>query len=569
MRIAPARDGGICRVRLPGGVLSAAQARALAAASRIFGNGIIELTNRANVQLRGIGGTPGLPDLQDAPAALVTMLTDSGLGPRPSVTPSGTPEDLTLAATRIADLDAVRNILISPTAGTDPQSVIDTRPLLKASLDHLARAIASAHHHAGQDSDDPRKPLVAACDETPHPITDDVARAPLSAKFAIQIDGGEALSVLGHHHDIWLCALDPRYALQRSMEWPGDTDTETARTGHWFAFGLASAIPCVFDDSNTINAAVGTDVSTAPVTPPSGHDTATPLTPVTTDAGDCPLGLVAAHDVPALIEALVVYFLRQRASGKARDAEGRMAGRLRDLLPRHEIGARRVFVDAALSTTTLKTVRPVWLSQWRRPRPASDAARRIGLLPQRTDIPIDHAVTSMLGLPALGVHAALGRLTPHQLDTLAALSDHIGDGTLRVTPWQGILLPNVRASEHELASTLETLHDVEVIVDHAASITRLHACAGSTGCAKGHADTKRDAVQLAMRLSGRVPQVSIHVSGCERRCASAVTRRFTLVATAPGRYALHASSGRERGEVLQCADVDIDGAADRILKETA
>ncbi len=47
-------DGLVVRVRPPMGELTTAQARGLAAASQRFGNGLIDLTNRANLQLRGV-----------------------------------------------------------------------------------------------------------------------------------------------------------------------------------------------------------------------------------------------------------------------------------------------------------------------------------------------------------------------------------------------------------------------------------------------------------------------------------------------------------------------------------
>ncbi len=49
-----AADGGLARVRLPGGALRAGQLAALATAARELGNGSLELTSRGNVQLRGL-----------------------------------------------------------------------------------------------------------------------------------------------------------------------------------------------------------------------------------------------------------------------------------------------------------------------------------------------------------------------------------------------------------------------------------------------------------------------------------------------------------------------------------
>jgi precorrin-3B synthase len=49
-----AADGGLARVRVPGGTLSAAHLGVLSAAARDLGDGALELTSRGNVQLRGL-----------------------------------------------------------------------------------------------------------------------------------------------------------------------------------------------------------------------------------------------------------------------------------------------------------------------------------------------------------------------------------------------------------------------------------------------------------------------------------------------------------------------------------
>jgi precorrin-3B synthase len=92
LRVHPAADGGLARVRLPGGLASAGQLRALADAASEFGDGRLELTSRANVQLRALS-EPDVP-------ALATRLADAGL------LPSATHE-------------RVRNIMASPLAGID------------------------------------------------------------------------------------------------------------------------------------------------------------------------------------------------------------------------------------------------------------------------------------------------------------------------------------------------------------------------------------------------------------------------------------------------------------------
>lgn len=55
LRLHRADDGALARVRVPGGLLTAAQADALGALAESLGDGELHLTSRGNVQLRGLG----------------------------------------------------------------------------------------------------------------------------------------------------------------------------------------------------------------------------------------------------------------------------------------------------------------------------------------------------------------------------------------------------------------------------------------------------------------------------------------------------------------------------------
>src|SRR3954451_1108831 len=100
-----AADGALARVRVPGGLLTAAQLRALAAAAGDLGDGALELTSRGNLQLRGL--TPG------AEAALGDRLAAAGL------LPSATHE-------------RVRNVLASTLSGRTDGGHLDVRPWVRA-----------------------------------------------------------------------------------------------------------------------------------------------------------------------------------------------------------------------------------------------------------------------------------------------------------------------------------------------------------------------------------------------------------------------------------------------------
>lgn len=97
-----AADGGLARVRVPAGVLTAGQWQALIVASAELGDGNLDLTSRGNVQLRGLR--------PDAETALATRLASADL--LPSLTH-----------------ERVRNLLASPLTGRDGVGLADIRPL--------------------------------------------------------------------------------------------------------------------------------------------------------------------------------------------------------------------------------------------------------------------------------------------------------------------------------------------------------------------------------------------------------------------------------------------------------
>ena len=105
---------------------------------------------------------------------------------------------------------------------------------------------------------------------------------------------------------------------------------------------------------------------------------------------------------------------------------------------------------------------------------------------------------------------------------------------LHLTPWQSVLLPDLPADA--LPAVLTRLNALGLACEPAQAITRLIACAGSSGCAKSLADTKTDALQLAARLPAAI---DVHLSGCPRSCAAAHCAPYTLLAVAPGSYDLY------------------------------
>jgi ferredoxin-nitrite reductase len=104
--VAPAENFFMCRLRIPNGILTAWQMRGLADAATSFGGGYSDVTTRANLQIREIAAHHAID--------LLTAVQTLGLTARGSGS------------------DNIRNITGSPTAGIDPQELIDTRPLCSA-----------------------------------------------------------------------------------------------------------------------------------------------------------------------------------------------------------------------------------------------------------------------------------------------------------------------------------------------------------------------------------------------------------------------------------------------------
>jgi precorrin-3B synthase len=128
---------------------------------------------------------------------------------------------------------------------------------------------------------------------------------------------------------------------------------------------------------------------------------------------------------------------------------------------------------------------------------------------------------------------------------VSKLSETFGDGSLRFTPWQSLLLPNVR-HEH-VSEVIGALEQLGLLCEAGQPLSRLIACTGSNGCGKGLADTKDDALQLASLLQRYGQVLNMHLSGCSRSCAAAHTAPVTLLAVSPGHYDLYLRDAAQPG----------------------
>ncbi|WP_246592403.1 nitrite reductase [Nocardioides daeguensis] len=153
----PADDGGLVRIRVPGGRVPITALRALAAVAEEYGDGRVRVTGRANLQLRAMPLAPsGLLD-----EAALAALEATGLLPSRAH-------------------DRVRNVLVSPQTGLAGGRA-DLRPVL-AALDALLLA--------------------------------DPALADLPGRFLFTLDDGRG-DLADKHLDLGLVALDDATAQLR------------------------------------------------------------------------------------------------------------------------------------------------------------------------------------------------------------------------------------------------------------------------------------------------------------------------------------------------------------------
>ena len=124
------------------------------------------------------------------------------------------------------------------------------------------------------------------------------------------------------------------------------------------------------------------------------------------------------------------------------------------------------------------------------------------------------------GLSYVGASVLRGRITPAQLRKVAELADRYGDGHVRNTVQQNILLINIPdAFVNHVANDLN-LAGLPVSVSAFARGTV--ACTGSEFCKLALTETKGFARWLSRELEERLPgfeeQIKLHITGCPNSC---------------------------------------------------
>jgi ferredoxin-nitrite reductase len=146
-------NGILSRIRFPAGLITSDQCELLANVVSHLGNDEIQITNRANLQIR---------TSQVLTEEILLDFQDYGL------------------ASSTESTDGLRNIMASPIAGIDPHAKVNTIPLVKAWNLYLSQ----------------------------HPDL-----AILSNKFSVCFDGGESISVRDRPNDICFVAVEVNHEI--------------------------------------------------------------------------------------------------------------------------------------------------------------------------------------------------------------------------------------------------------------------------------------------------------------------------------------------------------------------
>src|ERR1700680_1025661 len=164
--VAPAQDSYMCRLRIPNGILKHWQFAGIADLAERYCGPFCHVTTRANLQVREVPPKNAV--------ALIEGIQDLGL------------------CSRGSGADNIRNVTGTPTAGIDPQELLDTRPYAR-----------EWHYH----------------------ILNDRSLTGLPRKFNVAFDGAGKIAVLEDTNDIAFSAVEVR-------------DGFGVEPGIWFRLGI-------------------------------------------------------------------------------------------------------------------------------------------------------------------------------------------------------------------------------------------------------------------------------------------------------------------------------------------
>jgi ferredoxin-nitrite reductase len=387
--VAPAQNSYMCRLRIPNGILKHWQFAGVADLAERCGGPYAHVTTRANLQIREIEPKHAVEVVQGI-------------------------ESLGLWS-RGAGADNIRNVTGTPTAGIDPQELIDTRAYAR-----------EWHFH----------------------ILNDRALYGLPRKFNVGFDGGGVIPVLEDTNDIGFQAVEV-------------TDGHGIEPGIWFRRARGGGTrPRDF-----------------------ARDTGVVVKP---------------KDATKAADAVVRVFIEHG------DRTNRNKARLKYVLDAWGFEKFLLAIEEKLGQKLTRA--PAGAIK---PRPTFDRSAHIGAHAQK-----------QAGLNWIGVVFPVGKITIAQMRGLARIAADLGDGDIRLTVWQNLLISGV--PDEKIALAEAAIRALGLTTKASSIRAGLVACTGSTGCRFSAAHTKEQAEEIAAWCEPRVAldtPVNIHLTGCHHSCA--------------------------------------------------
>ena len=398
---APTQKAYMCRLRIPNGILSHWQFSGVGDLAERYAGGYAHVTTRANLQMREVEPKNAV--------AMVEAIQDLGLSSRGS------------------GADNIRNVTGTPTAGIDPQELIDTRPYAR-----------EWHFH----------------------ILNDRSLYGIPRKFNVGFDGGGMIPVLEDTNDIGFQAVAVK-------------DGFGVEPGIWFKLMLGGI---------------------------TGHQDFARATGV----------IVKPEDATKVADAVVRVFIDNG------DRTNRAKARLKYVL---DAWGFEKFLGAMEDKLGHKLTRAP--ENALETRPPFDRLAHIGSHPQKQK-----------GLHWLGVVLPVGKITAEQMRGIGKIAEKFGDGDIRLTVWQNLLISGV--AEERVAEAEAAIEAIGLSTKATSIRAGLVACTGSAGCRLALSDTKRHAEEIAHWCEARVQldgPLNIHLTGCPNSCAQHYIGDIGLVGT--------------------------------------
>src|SRR5580698_3327430 len=386
---APTQASYMCRLRIPNGILTHWQFAGVGDLSERYAGGYAHVTTRANLQMREVEPKNAV--------AMVEGILDLGL------------------CSRGSGADNIRNVTGTPTAGIDPQELLDTRPYAR-----------EWHFH----------------------ILNDRSLFGIPRKFNVGFDGGGVIAVLEDTNDIGFQAVEVK-------------DGFGVEPGVWFRLLLGGI---------------------------TGHKDFARDTGV----------IVKPDEAAKVADAVVRVFID--SGDRTNRAKARLKYVLDDWGFDKFVAAMEEKLGRKLTRVPANAIAP---------RPPFDRRAHIGAHPQKQD-----------GLNWIGVVLPVGKMTTDQMHGLAKVAQNFGDGEIRLTVWQNLLISGVPAERVDEAKAAIAATGLSA---EATSIRAgLTACTGNAGCRLAMSNTKQHASEIADWCEGRVQldgPINIHLTGCPNSCA--------------------------------------------------